>query len=41
MLKLGENNVDRGKVVWYGMRSFDYHRLGDCLWDGEVVSFFL
>ena len=20
------------------MRSFDYHRLGDCLWDGEVVS---
>ena len=20
------------------MRSFDYRRLGDCLWDGEVVS---
>ena len=20
------------------MRGFDYHRLGDCLWDGEVVS---
>lgn len=23
---------------WCGMRSFDYHRLGNCLWGGEVVS---